>query len=557
MHFITFAFLFFNAMVFAQESHFSDSDKSYENVAETRVSSVKELVKLYFQQAENGDLEAQFWISEIYQWAMPDTPKNVRLRVEWLRLAASQGHVKAQYNLGVRYHKGLGVKQNYRKAFHFYELAAKQGLDRAQRNLAFLYREGLGVEQDYKKAHYFYQLAAQQGDVMAQGELGFLYQNGLGVEKDYKKAFDFYRQAAKQGYFPAQYYIGLMYHEGLGVEKDYKKAFDFYQQAAERGYFPAQYNIELMYYEGVDVEQDLKHFTYFNALKDVAETRVSSVEEQECYFLLGGNKAIESQIWPAEVYSRMRPGTPEYAEQERTWFQLLDRKGHVEAQYNLGVRYHKGLGVKQNYKKAFHFYELAAKQGLDRAQRNLAFLYSVGLYVAQDYKKAHYFYQLAAQQGDAAAQSELGFLYQYGLGVEKDYKKAFDFYQRAVRQKHVLAQYYTGLMYQKGLGIEQDLKQAAHFYELAARQGHTQAQSALVPLYKDLQDGVSSHFWHIVSLENEDKTKSIKGKTLKQKLRRFFLARKLDKEQKQHLKTRLQEWYDGIKKVGKNSQNKH
>lgn len=42
-------------------------------------------------------------------------------------LAAEQGYVSAQYNLGYMYDKGYGVEQDYREAEKWYRLAAEQG----------------------------------------------------------------------------------------------------------------------------------------------------------------------------------------------------------------------------------------------------------------------------------------------------------------------------------------------------------------------------------------------------------------------------------------------
>lgn len=44
---------------------------------------------------------------------------------EYYELAAGQGHVAAQYNLGVSYNRGEGVGQDYVKAKEYYELAAQ------------------------------------------------------------------------------------------------------------------------------------------------------------------------------------------------------------------------------------------------------------------------------------------------------------------------------------------------------------------------------------------------------------------------------------------------
>ena len=70
---------------------------------------------------------------------------------EWETLA-KQGHVSAQFYLGVMYANGLGVKQDYFKAVEWYTKAAKQGHASAQYNLGVMYANGQGVKQDYFKA---------------------------------------------------------------------------------------------------------------------------------------------------------------------------------------------------------------------------------------------------------------------------------------------------------------------------------------------------------------------------------------------------------------------
>ena len=78
-------------------------------------------------------------------------------------LAANQGHTKAQFNLGVMYDAGEGVKQDFRKAAKWYRLAAKKGFAQAQFNLGIMYREGEGVLQDNLRAHMWWNIAASRG----------------------------------------------------------------------------------------------------------------------------------------------------------------------------------------------------------------------------------------------------------------------------------------------------------------------------------------------------------------------------------------------------------
>ena len=73
---------------------------------------------------------------------------------------ASKNNDKAQFNLGIMYGNGYGVKQDYLKAKELYEKAAAQGHSQAQYNLGVMYSYGKGVKQDYFKAKEWYEKAA-------------------------------------------------------------------------------------------------------------------------------------------------------------------------------------------------------------------------------------------------------------------------------------------------------------------------------------------------------------------------------------------------------------
>jgi hypothetical protein len=62
-------------------------------------------------------------------------PQNHTEAMRWLRLAADQGDVEAQSNLGNMYIKGIGVKRSIAEAMKWYRRAADQGLAVAQLRL--------------------------------------------------------------------------------------------------------------------------------------------------------------------------------------------------------------------------------------------------------------------------------------------------------------------------------------------------------------------------------------------------------------------------------------
>ena len=81
--------------------------------------------------------------------------------------AAEQGNAAAQFNLGVMYENGQGVRQDYAQAVQWYRKASEQGDAQAQFNLGGMYAEGRGVRQDLALAQEWYGKACQNGDQKA------------------------------------------------------------------------------------------------------------------------------------------------------------------------------------------------------------------------------------------------------------------------------------------------------------------------------------------------------------------------------------------------------
>jgi hypothetical protein len=65
-------------------------------------------------------------------------PENDAEAVKWYRLAAEQGYVVAQFNLGFMYANGEGVAKNAVQAFKWWNLAAAQGDKQAAENKEIL-----------------------------------------------------------------------------------------------------------------------------------------------------------------------------------------------------------------------------------------------------------------------------------------------------------------------------------------------------------------------------------------------------------------------------------
>ena len=210
------------------------------------------------QAASQGDAEAQFKLGQMYDYSEHDNNQ----ALAWYRKAADQGLAEAQYQLG-RIYGGtrfsgddelgpdyfirlspLAQSSIYRifvpidraQAAEWYHKAATQGHAKAQTNLGVYYQLGLGVPKDITQALAWFRKAADQGYAEAQTNLGLMYANGEGVPKDATQAVVWYRKAADQGLADAQYALAWMYATGEGVPKDAVKAYMWITLSADQNF---------------------------------------------------------------------------------------------------------------------------------------------------------------------------------------------------------------------------------------------------------------------------------------------------------------------------------
>ena len=87
----------------------------------------------------------------------------LKFRWPFLRPLAEQGDAAAQYDLGLMYHIGEDVPQDYAEAVKWWRMAAEQGHAKAQNNLGVMYGTGRGVPTDDALAYMWFNLAATQG----------------------------------------------------------------------------------------------------------------------------------------------------------------------------------------------------------------------------------------------------------------------------------------------------------------------------------------------------------------------------------------------------------
>ena len=113
--------------------------------------------------AQNGHLGAQYNLGLMYNNGY-GVERDMFEMVEWWRRAAALGHASAQYDLGLIYEGDDEVAEVFLEAARWYRSAAEQGHSNAQNNLALLYESGLGLERSKVLALMWFGLSVARGN---------------------------------------------------------------------------------------------------------------------------------------------------------------------------------------------------------------------------------------------------------------------------------------------------------------------------------------------------------------------------------------------------------
>lgn len=130
------------------------------------------------------------------------------------------------------------------------------------------------------------------------------------------------RKAALLGNARSQYNLGIFYLDGRGVPQDYPQAISWITKSAEQDYEEAQLKLIQLYTEGRYVSQNA------SKAKEWTEKLAISQEKRD-------NNSVKENFIAAE-------------------------KGDAFAQYYLGLRFEKGMRVRQNLVVAYALYNLSA-----------------------------------------------------------------------------------------------------------------------------------------------------------------------------------------------------
>lgn len=99
----------------------------------------------------------------------------------------------------------------------------------------------------------------------------------------------------------------------------------------------------------------------------------------------------------------------EYDKAFMTMRTVAKQGGDVDAMYNLGMYYIRGIGTEKNAEEGIKWLKKSALLGDDQAAYNVAVFYHDGKIVARNFTEAKHWYEVSAKLGNDKAASELDF----------------------------------------------------------------------------------------------------------------------------------------------------
>lgn len=115
-------------------------------------------------------------------------------------------------------------------------------------------------------------------------------------------------------------------------------------------------------------------YKVFDSSNEEASKRYAVIHQELKQASLKGNIDNERGSWNNLSKTHQK----ELSEIINLWKRAADEGCHGPSQFNLGLMYRQGRGVKKSVSKAAQYYEKAANQNVPKAQFNLARLYHQG-----------------------------------------------------------------------------------------------------------------------------------------------------------------------------------
>ena len=248
-------------------------------------------------QAESGLSDAQYRLGMLYKNGA-DVKANPELYLYWIKMAAEQGHLKAQIEYS-DYLLQSNEPSCKEKATEYLSLASLRGDTSARMKLSSIIG-GSDLDYEYELVKRIMKQASDTGgpsDILNYAnfllkvplyeknlfeafklfkllsdkydhpdaiiQLATMYKDGIGTEKNIESYLAILKKGASLGVLKAINQLANIYNDGIIVDEDVVKSFELYELGAQRGSPNCQYNVATMYMNGIGTEINLEKARYW------------------------------------------------------------------------------------------------------------------------------------------------------------------------------------------------------------------------------------------------------------------------------------------------------
>ena len=287
----------------------------------------------------------------------------------WAELTdCSQWDLRIKSGLGHCYREGLGGKsRDGKRAFDILSEAVRlegtaktsaesNDVSRAQFELGICYHAGMGVASNHVEAVKWYRKAAERGYAAAQFCLGACCHHGVGVKKDVDEALSWYRKAVAGGYKEAQ----------QSIDKILKNRENSLTQREKNLYIREKHLVAMSLVSGIDGEAHDKKEEYelFLDIASHENDKDLGEEEREC---VGGALLVLGTYCLEGVPGLIKKDLAKAFD----YFSRAAKFDNPVAQYDLGMCYERGDGVARDYRKSIEWYGKALEAGFEKAKSGI------------------------------------------------------------------------------------------------------------------------------------------------------------------------------------------
>jgi TPR repeat protein len=340
------------------------------------------------ERAKNGSPYYQGLLGIYLRSGEAGSSVNVELSRKWSEVAAAAGHPFGAYNLAnLSMLDGdlVSATTLYQDAALRLQRYASDGDPVAMYCMGEI--DFQVIPTNVNKALSLFVRSADLGYPQAQATIGALYLRGLPglLERDTEKGIKLLSEAVRAKSLTARFNLGMAYYNGDGVEKNTLKASQWLRLAVKQNFSEAQYSLGLLLLEG---DEGIPK----NTIEGLALLQLAAKQNHQLskeYLHKSGN-SMEQKNHQTGVSVK---------QQSNQKSDLYDDKDRMEK----ARRFYTGVGVEQNYGKAFELFIPLAQGGNAEAARFVGLMKLSGKGTEKDLNLAKEWLSVASQKGDKTA----------------------------------------------------------------------------------------------------------------------------------------------------------